>query len=328
MAHRAPVFRTVKIKKIDLGAKDYDVTFDAVSGGDLEILTDSIERLGVLNPVRLIDNGDFYIIISGRKRVIAAKNAGMSEVPAFVYDDTITNRYAMTLGLVDNFPKREYTAVEESWIIHRLVRDFGVDEDDVMSDFFPLLHLPPSKKILKELLSVFKLSDKIKVLAHHRRYPTKVLARWLDFAADDRKQIAKLISSAHFGSGATMEILNLLFELTTRDEASVEVILENDRTKAIMDDEKLSQNERGERLREAMKKLRYPMLEELERKFKKWAEDLKIPKGAKIRHTPYFEGDTLELSLNFKDTKGLKEMGKFLVEASEREEMSKLLEMI
>lgn len=328
MANKLPVSRMVKIEKIDFDVRDYDVTFDEISEGNLEILTDSTERLGILNPIRLIDNGDIFIIISGRKRVTAAKNAGMSEVPAFVYDNSITDRYAMTLGLIDNFPEREYTAVEASWIIHRLVRNFGVDDDEIIRDFFPLLRLTPSKKILVELLSIYELTGEIKILAHHRRYSRKILVRWLDFAADDRRQITKLISSAHFGSGAAMEILKLLSELTIRDEASVEVILENDRIKAIMNDKNLSQNEKGEKLRGAIKRLRYPMLDELERKFNKWAEDLNIPRGAKISHTPYFEGEMLEFSINFRDTKGLKEMGEFLIEASEREEMSKLLEMI
>ncbi len=328
MTNKTPVFSTVKIEKIDTGVRDYDVTFDGVSKADLEALADSIERFGLLNPVRLVERGDYYTIISGRKRVSAAKNAGVNEVPALVYDDNIEDRCTMTMSLVDNFPERDYTAVEASWIISRLVRDLGIDEDEVIRDFFPLLNLPPSKKILEELLSISELTDEIKALAHNRRYPTKVLARWFDFGENDRRQIAKLISSAHFGTGAAVEVLNLLSDLTTRDDASVEAILENDEIKSIINDENLSQNEKGEKLRGTIRRLRYPMLDELERKFEKSVEDLKIPKSAKISHTPYFEGDTLEFKINFRDTKGLKEMGKFLIEASGSEEMNKLLEMI
>ena len=328
MGDKSPLKSTIKIEKIDLDNRDYDFTFDEVLKEDIKNLADSIERFGILNPVRLVDGGDFYIIISGRKRIIAAKYAGMDEVLTLVYDSKIEKRHAMTMSLLDNFPHREYTAVEASWVINRIAEDFKVYEDDIIRDFFPLLHLPPSKKILKELLLISELSDEVKKVAHNRRYPIKVLTRWLDFGEDDRGKIAGLISGAHFGTGAATEILNLLSDLTTRDGTSVRVILENDEIKAIIDDENLSQNEKGERLREALRRLRYPMLSELEQNFKKYSDSLKMPGGAKITHPPYFEGDTLELKISFKDKKGLKYIGQFIVEASKTEEMDRLLEMI
>jgi hypothetical protein len=54
---------------------------------EMEMLTQSIKENGILSPliVRPIENSE-YEIISGHRRLFASKRAGLTEVPAFVYE--------------------------------------------------------------------------------------------------------------------------------------------------------------------------------------------------------------------------------------------------
>ena len=73
---------------------------------EMEMLIDSIKEYGILSPIiaRPLAN-DEYEIISGHRRLFASKRAGLTEVPAFVYE---MDRDKATIALVDSNLHREH----------------------------------------------------------------------------------------------------------------------------------------------------------------------------------------------------------------------------
>ena len=67
----------------------------------LEALADSIGTYGVLQPIIVRKNGDTYEIIAGERRWRAAKMAGLSEIPAVVFDGDELK--AAQVALIDRF---------------------------------------------------------------------------------------------------------------------------------------------------------------------------------------------------------------------------------
>lgn len=62
-------------------------TRTSVNEQGLKDLTDSISKYGILQPVRVVKNTkkkDTYHVVAGRRRVTAAKAAGLTEVPAII----------------------------------------------------------------------------------------------------------------------------------------------------------------------------------------------------------------------------------------------------
>lgn len=81
-------------------------------------LTESIKENGILSPliVRPIDNGK-YEIISGHRRLFASKRAGLTEVPALIYE---MDRDAAAIALVDSNLHRDNVLPSERAFAYKL----------------------------------------------------------------------------------------------------------------------------------------------------------------------------------------------------------------
>ena len=84
----------------------------------MEDLTESIRTQGVLSPlaVRPLENGE-YEVISGHRRLLACKKAGVSSVPALVHD---IDRDQAAIALVDSNLHREHILPSEKAFAYKL----------------------------------------------------------------------------------------------------------------------------------------------------------------------------------------------------------------
>ena len=90
---------------------------------EMEALAESIKEHGIVSPVivRPLENTkDEYEIISGHRRVMASKKAGISEVPALVVS---LDRDAAAIVLVDSNLHREHILPSEKAFAYKLKAD-------------------------------------------------------------------------------------------------------------------------------------------------------------------------------------------------------------
>ena len=90
---------------------------------EMDALIESIQEQGILTPliVRPLENTeDEYEIISGHRRLHAARKAGITEIPAFVY---ALDRDAAAIALVDSNLHREHILPSEKAFAYKLKRD-------------------------------------------------------------------------------------------------------------------------------------------------------------------------------------------------------------
>ena len=85
---------------------------------EMEMLTQSIKENGILSPliVRPIENSE-YEIISGHRRLFASKRAGLTEVPAIVYE---MDKDKATIALVDSNLHREHLLPSEKAFAYKM----------------------------------------------------------------------------------------------------------------------------------------------------------------------------------------------------------------
>ena len=98
----------------------------------LEVLADSIAAYGVLQPIIVRENADMsgtYEIIAGERRWRAAKMAGLSEIPAVVFDGDELK--AAQVALIENIQREDLNPVEEAMGYGALIEKFGLTQDQV-----------------------------------------------------------------------------------------------------------------------------------------------------------------------------------------------------
>lgn len=94
----------------------------------LSELAASIRTQGVMQPilVRPVDANRFEII-AGERRWLAAKRAGLTDVPALVRE--VPDQAALALALIENIQRENLNPLEEAHGIKRLIEEFGLTHD-------------------------------------------------------------------------------------------------------------------------------------------------------------------------------------------------------
>ena len=130
----------------------------------LEVLADSIANYGVLQPIIVRENQAFsgtYEIIAGERRWRAAKMAGLTEIPAIVFDGDELR--AAQVAMIENIQREDLNPVEEAMGYGALIDRFGLTQDQVakqvgknrstVANMLRLLDLPD------EVLEMLRVGD-------------------------------------------------------------------------------------------------------------------------------------------------------------------------
>ncbi|MEL6610869.1 MAG: ParB/RepB/Spo0J family partition protein [Bacteroidota bacterium] len=118
----------------------------------LRELAASIEQLGIIQPltVRSLGGGQFELI-SGERRLRAARKAGLKRVPAFVREaDT---EAMLEMAIVENVQREDLNPIEIALGYQRLIDEIGLTQEQVadkvgksrsgVTNLLRLLRLPP-----------------------------------------------------------------------------------------------------------------------------------------------------------------------------------------
>ncbi len=139
-------------------------TFEAVA---LQELTESIKAHGVIQPLicrRVVGKDSSYELIAGERRLRAAIDAGLSEVPVILMD--APDREAAEMAIIENIQREDLNVIEEAEGYRALSENFGMTQQEVadrvgkgrasVANALRLLELPDEVKqlVITNMLSV------------------------------------------------------------------------------------------------------------------------------------------------------------------------------
>ena len=119
----------------------------------LEELAASIREHGVLQPltVRKVDGS--FELVSGERRLRAARMAGLSEVPCIVID--VDGVCSSLLALVENLQRRDLDFLEEAMALDRLIHTYDLSQDEAAR------RIGKSQSAVANKLRLLKLSPRL-----------------------------------------------------------------------------------------------------------------------------------------------------------------------
>lgn len=95
----------------------------------LQSLADSIRRHGVIQPVVLRRRDDRFELVAGERRVLAAKRAGLTKVPAVVR--TLDDTQMLLVALVENVQRSDLNPIDRAQALKRLVDEHAKSHEEV-----------------------------------------------------------------------------------------------------------------------------------------------------------------------------------------------------
>lgn len=130
---------------------------------NLSELVASIKANGLLQPVVVRRRGDGYELVMGERRLRAARQAGLEQIPAVVRE--ATDREMLELALVENLQRSNLNPIEEALAYRRLADEFKLGHEEIavrvgkdrstVTNALRLLALPAE---VRELLASGQLS--------------------------------------------------------------------------------------------------------------------------------------------------------------------------
>lgn len=95
----------------------------------LDELTESIKKHGVIQPIIVRKDTDFYTIIAGERRWRACKNANIKSIPCIVRD--IENKNASEIALIENIQREDLNPIDEANAYEFIMERYGITQEEV-----------------------------------------------------------------------------------------------------------------------------------------------------------------------------------------------------
>lgn len=117
------VIQSLKIIDVEPNRDQPRRTFDEES---IEELASSIKEYGVIQPIIVTKQEDYYQIVAGERRWRASKKAGLSEIPAIVreYDKQKNSEIA----LIENIQREDLNPIEKAMAIRELLDTYDLTQ--------------------------------------------------------------------------------------------------------------------------------------------------------------------------------------------------------
>jgi ParB family chromosome partitioning protein len=119
----------------------------------IEELAQSIKEKGVIQPLLVRRQGDYYELIAGERRLRAAKLLNLKELPIIIKD--VDDKDSLELALIENIQRQELNPIEEAHAYQYLIDKFEVTQEKISSV------LGKSKVTISNTLRLLKLPIEI-----------------------------------------------------------------------------------------------------------------------------------------------------------------------
>lgn len=122
----------------------------------LEGLASSIKEYGILEPIIVKKSIKGYEIVAGERRSIAAKMAGLSEVPAIIRD--FNDEEMMSIALLENIQRENLNIIEEALAYKKMIEVMHITQEELSTK------VGKSRSHITNILGILKLPSKVQDL--------------------------------------------------------------------------------------------------------------------------------------------------------------------
>lgn len=116
----------VDINKINPNKNQPRTNFDENS---LQELANSINEIGIIQPLTVKKIDDYYEIIAGERRWRAARMAGLRKIPVIIKD--FDDLKILEAALIENIQREDLNPMEEAFTYIRFSEEFNLSQEDI-----------------------------------------------------------------------------------------------------------------------------------------------------------------------------------------------------
>ena len=144
------VIQNLKIIDVEPNKDQPRRNFDEES---IEELANSIKEYGVIQPIIVTKQNDYYKIVAGERRWRASKKAGITEIPAIIRD--YDKQKNSEIALIENIQRQDLNPIEKAMAIKELMDTYNLTQQKLADK------LGISRSGLANTVRILNLSPKV-----------------------------------------------------------------------------------------------------------------------------------------------------------------------
>jgi hypothetical protein len=170
--------------------------------------------------------------------------------------------------------------------------------------------------------------ERIREYAKGRSFHPQTLARWLRWSEQDRDALYELAAGLKVGENHLRDLMDWLEEIEIRDRCEIHEILGKKAIADVETDPRLGRADKLKRIKEQVRRLRYPRLSQLEDSIQARIQELNLPLGVRLSVPPGLEGGYLRVEFNASTGQELKRILAQLAEAAHQDSIEDIFRML
>lgn len=301
-----------------------DKRFQVSTETNVENLTLSIQKVGLIHPLLLTARSQEYIIVSGFRRMAACQQLDWHRIPAIILDSQEGIQDCVELAIADNSLQRPLNLVEISRALGLLAGQQTADSH--LAAAAANLGLPDNPRMINKLIKISGLPGQIQTGVLDNTISLAMALELGQLEADIGIAVVALFNKLKVGLNRQRELLLLIKEIAKRENISIAGVLQADEFDAIVNAEDQDRSIKNRQLRAYLRRRRYPMITRAEENFKIHLKQLNLGRGIRLMPPKEFEGNTYQLSLDFESLSELADLRSKVDQLVENTSLKKILE--
>lgn len=147
-------------------------------------LAETIKQHGLIQPITVRKFDGRYQIVSGERRVRAAKLAGLAEINAYVYD-LLSDKNMAEWALIENIQRVDLNVIEIAESYQQLLDNYGYTHETLSES------VGKSRSAITNTLRLLKLPEQVKIWVQEGKISASAARTLLSPEIEDPEQTAR-----------------------------------------------------------------------------------------------------------------------------------------
>ncbi len=263
-------------------------------------LEQSFELAGILHPPLLVSTPKGWQLLAGRRRLQYAAKRQMTEICCGVIDAGSGPEFfagLLQIALEDQKNAGELSICEKARILEIAAEGGG---EALVSVFLQRLEVSKNSAEAALLQQLPALGNTLLAEIHNNRISAHLCRELLDLSPSARLRLCRLfVDELGIGGGKQRRLFYQLRDCAGKDGRSIDELLASPEVAAILENDSQNRPLKNRLLSDWLQERLFPESREREKRFRNEVQQLPLPPGAELSHSPAFEKDELLLTLTF-----------------------------
>jgi len=310
----------IPVSEIDLSDTGFRITG---LHHDIEHLSASISQYGIMVEPLVFCGSDKYSVVSGFRRIEAARYAGLSRITCRVMPAGEKSVAAMA-AVIENAFSRELTPAELVRATALLFR--FMDAESIAKNATAIFNRPLNTAYINTLARIHAMPDSVLDLMDEGKISIKACKSLVSMDAETMTEFLHLFSLIKVSSGIQMEIIAWAKEICALEKMSLSTLIQESPLGGKESDEHRDMSALGKQFKAFLAQRRFPAVTAAKNQAQEHIKALELDSGLQLAVPENFEGLVYAMQMEFKNMDEFKTRLNRLAQLADHHDFKSLLD--